>query len=41
MGFVRGLTPTLVKGFITNGACLPLFDYLNDKFCFAEMSNCD
>ena len=41
IGFFRGLSPTLVKGFITNGACLPLFDYLNDKYCSTEDSHFD
>lgn len=34
-GFFKGFSPTLVRSFVVNGACLPMFEYLNDRITYS------
>ena len=32
--FFKGLSPTLLRSFFTNGATMPAFEYINDRFVY-------
>lgn len=38
-GFFKGLNLCLARCFFANAVTLPMFDYLNDKYCYGP--NCD
>lgn len=34
LAFFKGMSPTLARSFVVNSLCLPIFEHLNDKFCY-------
>ena len=34
LAFFKGMSPTLARSFVVNSLCLPIFEHLNDKYCY-------
>ena len=39
LGFWKGLNPTLTRSFVVNAVALPLFEHLNDKYCYGASNS--